>query len=170
VIFVVLLLDFLLLIFFFNVSFLATLREKILRGWLRKYRPYLRIFSYYRYRELFVTITLSFTRYLVFSTQYFILLKLFNVPVDLMEGFLLISLVFFFVTVIPTVALTELGIRDSVAIYIFTLYLTRKGVSGDLVTAGVFSASTIIWIINLAIPAIAGTLFLSRLKFFRKNS
>ena len=137
---------------------------------LRKYRSYIRVFSLYRYKELCITITLSFIRYIVFSCQYYLLLKLFSVPVSFFEGLLLISLVFFVVSVIPTVTLTELGIRDSVALYFFTVYLAKQGIVSSQVTVGVLSASTVLWIINLALPAVLGTFFVFRLKFFRKSN
>jgi hypothetical protein len=35
---------------------------------------------------------------------------------------------------------------------------------------GIILAGSLLWIINLVIPAILGTLFISRLKFFRKNA
>jgi uncharacterized membrane protein YbhN (UPF0104 family) len=166
----VIFLDLLLLFLYFNISFLSVLREKIMRFRLRKYRAYLRVFSLYRFRELFVTLLLSILRYAVFSFQYYFLLKLFGVPISFPEGILLVSLIFFFVSVIPTVALTELGIRDSVALYFISLYLSKKGILDDVIPVGVLSATTLIWIINLAIPAIAGTFFVFRLKFFRRNN
>ena len=158
-----------LLLLYFNISFLSALREKILRYRLKKYRRFFRVFALFRFRELFITVLLSLGRYLIFSFQYFLLLKMFSVPVPLAHALILVSLVFFLVTVFPTIALTELGIRGTVAIYLFGLYFSKKGVYTDY-NIGVVSASTLLWIINLAIPAIAGTFFVFRLKFFRKNN
>lgn len=166
----VVILDILLLLVYFNVSFLSTLKEKILRNRLKKFRYHFRVFAFFRFRELCTTITLSFFRYIVFSIQYYLLLRLFSVPVPFVDAILLISLVFFVVTAVPSVALTELGIRDSAALYFFGLYFTRHGFEPEYMNIGVLSASTLLWIINLAIPAIAGTFFVFRLKFFRKNT
>jgi hypothetical protein len=40
----------------------------------------------------------------------------------------------------------------------------------DSIMIGILSAATLLWIINLAIPAVIGTFFVFRLNFFRKNS
>jgi MFS family permease len=165
----IIILDFLLLLLYFNISFLATLREKLLKKRLKKFRAFFVVFSYFRYRDLCHIITLSFLRYLVFSLQYFILLRMFQVEIPLFPSLVITSLIFFVITVIPTVALTELGIRDSVSLYFFSIYFAGTGLADDTLSLGILLASTMLWVINLAIPALIGTIFVSRLKFFRKN-
>ncbi|HSN49744.1 MAG TPA: hypothetical protein VLR52_00835, partial [Bacteroidales bacterium] len=164
------LLDAVLLFLYFNVSLLTGLRKRLSRTRFREYAKVFRIFEYYSAKELFFVITLSFIRYLVFSLQYFLLLKIFAVPVPFYNGMIIISLIFLIITVFPTVALTELGIRDSAAIYLFGLYFTQSGAMTDEITIGVLSASTFLWLLNLAIPALTGTFFIYRLKFFRKRN
>ena len=166
---VIVAMDTVLLALYFNISLLAILREKIcIRRW-RKYRKFFNVFSYYRYAELCRVISLSFLRYLVFSFQYFILLRTFSVPIPLFEGLIIIAIIFFIMTIIPTIALTELGIRGSVAIYFFGIYFTRSHMMNESVSIGVLSASTLLWIINLALPALVGSVLLFRLHFFRKD-
>ncbi len=167
---IIILLDTLLLFLYFNVSLLTGLKQSISKTRFRKYGKVFRIFKYYSAKELLFVITLSFTRYLVFSLQYFLLLKIFSVPIPFYNGMIIISLIFLIITVFPTVALTELGIRDSVAIYFFGLYFTQTGTMTDEVAIGVLSASTFLWLLNLAIPALTGTFFIYRLKFFRKRN
>ena len=64
------------------------------------------------------------------------------------------------VSVIPTIAITEIGIRGSVAVFLFGL------LSSNIV--GILSATFVMWVINLLLPALLGTLFIFTLKFFRK--
>jgi uncharacterized membrane protein YbhN (UPF0104 family) len=163
-------LDILLLGLFFNVAFLSTLKEKILRNGLKKIRKFFRVFAFYHNRELAAVMLLSLTRYLIFSSQFYILLRLFDVPVPYFEAMVLISLTYFIMAVIPTIALTELGIRGSVALYVFGLYLAKSHPDPAIFSLGVFSASTLLWLINLGIPALIGTIFVFRLQFFRKNA
>jgi hypothetical protein len=113
---------------------------------------------------------LSFLRYVVFTCQFLLLLKMFSVPVPLFEGVVIISLIFFVLSIIPTVTLTELGVRDSAAVYFFGIYFTQAGTMQNSVLIGILSAASLLWVINLAVPAVLGTLFVFRLKFFRKNS
>lgn len=162
-------LDVLLLGLFFNVSFLSKIKTNILRGRLNRIQHFFRVFTFYKNRELFLVLVFSLLRYLVFSTQFYLLLRFFDVPVPFFEAIILISLTFFIMAVIPTIALTELGIRGSVALYVFGLYLSRYYADSSIYNIGIFSSSVFLWLINLGFPALMGTFFVFRLKFFRKG-
>jgi hypothetical protein len=166
----IILLDLLLLFLVVNVQYLSVLREKLLRSRLKRFRRHLAVFSEFRPRHMAVILGMSFLRYLVFTTQFLLLLKVFSVPVPIPEGIIITSLIFFVLSVVPTVTLTELGIRDSAAVYFFGIWFSHSGGMTDPILIGILSASTLLWIINLAVPAVIGTLFVFRLKFFRKSS
>jgi len=165
----IIVLDLLLLFLYFNVSFLSVLRERLFRSRLKKLRKFFGVFSRFKRKDLGIIIFLSFLRYIVFSLQYYILLKVFSVPIPFFNGIIIISLIFFVLTVFPTIALTELGVRDAAAVYFFGLYFSKMGIMDDSITVGVLSASTFLWFLNIVIPALTGTVFVYRLKFFRKN-
>jgi hypothetical protein len=93
----------------------------------------------------------------------------FSVDIPLHQGLLIISIVFFIMTSIPTVTLAELGIRGSVSLYFFGLYFEHFGELTDRINIGILSSSSSLWLVNLAFPAILGTFFVYRLKFFRKQ-
>lgn len=168
IVFLAILLDLLLLGMFFNVSFLSALKERILKNGLKKARRFFRVFGFYHNKELLTLIIFSFLRYMVFSSQFYLLLRLFAVPVPFFNALILISLIYFIMAIIPTIALTELGIRGSVALYFFGLYLSQAYPGSNGFNLGIFSASTMLWMINLGLPAILGTVFVFRLQFFRK--
>jgi uncharacterized membrane protein YbhN (UPF0104 family) len=165
----VLLLDILLVALFLNASFLSKLRKKMFRKGLKRVRKFFRVFGFFRRMELLDVLGLSLLRYLVFSTQYYLLLRIFRVPVSWPDAMMVISLIYLVMTVIPTIALTELGIRGSVAIYFFGLFFQVRQVAGADFNFGILSASTLLWLINLGLPALAGALFVFRLQFFRKK-
>ena len=73
-------------------------------------------------------------------------------------------------TIIPTIALTEIGIRGSISMYVFKHHFDALGLWNSEFSLGVVSASSMLWLINLIFPAIAGTIFVFSLKFFRKNN
>ena len=154
--------------FYLNVSFLSTLKEKILRNGLKKIRKYFRIFAFYHNRELITVLLYSFLRYMIFSTQFYLLLRIFAVPIPYLDALMLISLVYFVMAVIPTIALTELGIRGSVALYFFGIYFSGLTDATEGINFGILAASTLLWAINLGFPALVGSVFVFRLKFFRK--
>jgi hypothetical protein len=60
-------------------------------------------------------------------------------------------------------------LRILITILTGTLFNHTSGMS-DSILIGILSAATLLWIINLVIPAVIGTFFVFRLKFFRKNS
>jgi len=157
--------DIFLLFFYFNISQFDSVAEKLFRKRWRSVRKFFRVFTCFSYKDLCKVITLSLLRYLVFSLQYYILLRMFSVPVSLFTGLIVISIIFFIMAIIPTITLTELGIRGSVALFFFSLCLPQD----EAVTIGILSASALLWAINLALPALIGSIFVFRLKFFRKN-
>ena len=69
-------------------------------------------------------------------------------------------LIFLFMTLTPTIALTEIGIRGSIAVLVLGIF------SNNII--GILSSTVVLWIINLIIPAIIGSLFIFNLNFFKK--
>ena len=162
-------LDCLLLALFFKLSFLATLKERILQKGLKRFRKFFRVFAFYQNREMATVMLLSLARYLVFSTQFYLLITLVGIRIPYINALVLIALIYLIMAIIPTIALTELGIRGSVALYIFGIYFHHFFSPVGEKTMGIFVASTLLWMINLGVPALAGTIFVFRLHFFRKT-
>ena len=142
---------------FLNVSIFTNVFAKI--SFLKKFRKYNEVFSFYSFKELLIVLAYSAARYVVFTTQFFILLQLFDVQIIYTDAIVLIMSMLFFVSIIPTIAITEIGVRGSVALFLFSL-VTANAV-------GVFSATFVLWIINLVLPALIGMVFIFTLKFFR---
>lgn len=166
----IILFDLLLLFLMLNIQFLSVLRDKLFRHRLKKFRRHMIVFSFFRLRDMVYVLGISFIRYFVFTIQFLLLLKVFSVPIPLFDAVIIISLIFFTLTIVPTITITELGIRGSAAIYFFGIYFNNFDHMSDSILIGILSATSLLWIINLAIPAILGTFFIYRLKFFRKNS
>jgi uncharacterized membrane protein YbhN (UPF0104 family) len=132
-------------------------------------KKYAQVFSWYRSSDLLKVLLLSIMRYMVFSFQFFLMLKAFDVNVNYFQAMVLIGMVYLLMTIIPTVALTEIGIRGSVSIYVFETWLRLHNAFTDTSALGVVSASTSLWLFNLALPALTGIIFVFSLKFFRKE-
>ena len=86
---------------------------------------------------------------------------MFDVNITYADAIVLIMIMLFVVSIIPTIAITEIGIRGLVAISLFSLVAVGQEVE-------IFSATFIMWVINLLLPALIGTIFIFTLKFFRK--
>jgi hypothetical protein len=153
----------LLLVFYFKMSFLSHL---IPSRW-RKINHYTQIFAQFKFKQLFITLLISMFRYFIFSLQYFILLKAVGFhSLSYGLGFTLISSIFLVNSIRPTIALLEIGIRGSVALFIFEVYFGfSTGIEGP-----VFVASTLIWLINIILPALMGLLFIKDILFFKSQN
>lgn len=120
--------------------------------YLKKIKKHFEVISNYSTGELVIVLLLSFIRYLVFSWQFYLLLKMFSVDLPLLGGAMMIALTFFAATLLPTFALTEIGIRGSVAIALIGVLSANS--------VGIITASLALWLVNLGFPAICGCLFI----------
>ncbi len=140
------------LFIYFNVSLFKNLFEhsKV----FRRVKRYINVVTSYSYSNLLRLLTLSFVRYGVFSLQYLLLLWMFHVDVGILSGAVMICLIFFTQTIIPSITLAEMGIRGSVSLF-FLSFLSDNHI-------GILSASLFLWFINLIIPALIGAMLLAR--------
>ncbi len=116
---------------------------------------------------LLKTLMLSTLRYFVFSIQFYLAIRLMELNFTFSQCMLVIPVIYLLLAAIPTVALAEIGIRGSVSVFLFGLLYGTNGLDSDA-TLAVVSASTLIWLINIAVPSLAGVLVIFRLKFFRQ--
>ena len=156
--FIIILLNALLVTLFLNASVFSVVLSKF--KFLRNFAKYNEVFTFYNSSELLEVLLYSIARYIVFTTQFFILLQVFGVDVSYIDAIILTTTMFFVISVIPTIAITEIGVRGSVAIFLFGLISSN--------TTGILSATFVMWVINLLLPALIGTAFIFTLKFFRK--
>jgi hypothetical protein len=157
-VFLLVLLATLLIALFLNASVFSVVLSKI--KFLNKYERYNEVFSFYNSAELAKVLWYSVARYAIFTTQFFIVLQLFGVNIAYPDAIILIMTMLFIISVIPYSPVTDLGVRGFVAAFLFGLISPN--------TAGILSATFIMWIINLLFPALIGTLFIFSLNFFRK--
>ncbi len=162
--------DFTIVFFYLNFGAFTSIIKRISGKGYKKIKKYADVFSLYKSTDMLFMLIISILRYLIFSFQFFLLLLLFRVEIGYFEAMVLISLVYLAMAIIPTIAITEIGVRGSVSIFIFSYYFTLSGNIGMNQELGVASASTALWLFNLVIPAFIGAIFVFSLKFFRKNN
>lgn len=103
----------------------------------------------------FKLLLLSLLRHLVFSIQYVLVLKSVGISVDLTwMGW--IWHVFFWSTLVPSLWMGKLFVRESIALLVLAPLTTN--------VALVLISSISLWILNQAIPAMVGIPFLSKKK------
>ena len=120
-----------------------------------KYLSQIEVFKIYSNKELLIAYLYSMFRYIIFVIQYYIAFLTFDIHISLIDFVILKPIYILFVTAIPTVSITDAGVRVSSALAIFALV--------DIST-NIISATIIVWIVNLVIPSLIGLLFFNKLK------
>lgn len=159
---------FLIILLYFKIGIVADFIARFLpRKWDR-FKDYSRVFARYSNKELLGALLLSLLRYVIFSTQFYLLLRILGVELPVSQGLILIPVIYLILTVVPSIALIDLGIRGSVSIFIIGLYFKKYGLIPADTELAILTSSSVLWLVNLIIPAILGTFFVFNLKFFRK--
>lgn len=153
---------------YFNIHILKHLQRLIPKKWRPRAEKYMEIFSSYSKKDLVQILLLAVAKYLIYSFQFVLLIWAFDVPINYLEAMIPIMITYLLMTVIPYITITEIAVRGSVCVFVFETWLTRLGISTSF-TMMVFSASTMLWLYNLAIPAIIGLFFIRKLRFIRSS-
>ncbi len=111
--------------------------------------------------RLYQLLFLSLIRYGVFVFQYLLLLHVMGVELDAWTGFWTITVFYLLVTAAPSMGLIELPVRIT-ALWTLLQHQTANEL-------GVSGAALAIWIINLAVPALAGSMMILSVKIFKEN-
>ena len=156
-----------LILSYLNFAVFSEIIRRVSGRVYNKIARYAQVFSWYNMKELLFVLFISILRYLVFSLQFYVLLRIFRVPVDYLHAMMVIGLIYLLMSIIPTIALSEIGVRGSVSLYVFSLFFADG--AGELLTRHIVAASSALWLLNLALPAVLGILFIFRLRFFRNN-
>lgn len=144
---------------YFRLSGLIELLEKI--PVVARHRFFVEKLEDFHWKELTRILSLSFGRYWVFLLQYILLLQVFNVEVFWLDACALIGVMFLVLAIVPTITLAELGFRGKVSLILLGLLSANS--------IGIIATAAGIWLINLILPAIIGTLFLLGVRIFRTN-
>jgi uncharacterized membrane protein YbhN (UPF0104 family) len=161
------------LLLFFFIFLRISKMGFIWRKLKAKYKKHLEVLSEYKASELLWVFVLSVFRYLVFSIQYFILLRILGVEISFIHGMALIAIIFFLNTVRPSIALLEIGIRYTIAYSVFLVYYEYANEEVFFTESQLLLASSILWFINIVVPALLGLVFVKDLRFVKakkKNS
>lgn len=120
-------------------------------------KPFLIILKSYSNVEIGQVFALSIARYLIFSIQFLIILLIFQIELPIEVLMMIIFLVFFVKTIIPSISfISDLGIRSMTSLYLFDFYK----INPSIVIASTFT----LWFINILLPVLIGTFVFLRLK------
>ena len=144
---------------YFRIGLLARIFQKY--QWLHKLAEATSVFKAHTGRNLGMVLLLSALRYVIFASQFVLMLWLFDNTLHIAQMYMAVCIVFLMMTLLPTIAFSELAVRGSVAVSIIGLF------GGN--SLHILEASFLLWMLNLVLPAIAGSVTLLTLKFSKNN-
>lgn len=147
----------LLLVLFFNLRFIERFFK--IEKWLTKIKTW-GSFNAYQFskKSLIVLLVLSILRYIVFLSQYTLLLYYFGVDMNIWAIYGSVALIYLIQSSIPLPGMLSLLARGEIALLVFSAF----NVNEISILATTFS----LWIINLLIPALCGLVLLWKTRIF----
>ena len=142
--------------FYFRISWLVQLLERQPR--LERWLKHIRVLEALDTTLLWRLLWLSLLRYFVFMVQYLLMLWLMDVQVPPVLGFWLLALFYLVMAIAPTFGFVELPVRISASWLIFSFTENELGVG---------AAALAIWLVNLVVPAIIGSLLILRVRIWK---
>ena len=148
------------LLFYLRIGWLVRLMEKVPA--LSKPVRHIKVLDEFDGIQLLRVLSLSFGRYIVFVFQYILLLQVMHVEIDWWLCFWLITVFYLVMAIAPTAGFIELPVRISACWTILKIYTTNE--------LGVGASALGIWLINLVIPAIVGSLLILSIKILKERN
>ncbi|QJD96422.1 hypothetical protein HH214_11350 [Mucilaginibacter robiniae] len=146
----------LMLIFYFNVRWMVSLFNSI--PFLKKYHRFFDVMKRYRFPELLRIMGYCLIRFATYSFQYYLIIHLLLPEIPIFKILLLIFSFFFIQSVLPTIDVVDISVRGATADTLFE-HVTQQHIV-------IIAAVALVWLTNIIVPAILGSVFVLKLKFF----
>lgn len=104
---------------------------------------------------------LSVLRYLVFSSQYVLLLHAMGWDAGVMIAYALVALVFLAKSVIPVPGILELGVRETIALEVFAMV--------NFAPAAAVQSTFLLYMVNIILPTLVGIAALRGVRLWGKR-
>ncbi len=148
-----------LLLFYLRIGWLIHLMEKL--PLLSRPLKYVKLLDQFSGKQLLRILFLSLIRYMAFILQYMLLLSVMEVEIAYLLSFWLLTIFYLIMVMAPTIGFTELPLRATASVEIFKLYSPN--------ILGIQAAALGIWLINLVLPAIIGSILIFGIKITKEN-
>lgn len=148
------------LLLYFNVHWIDHLVGKL--KWLRKIQPFFGVLQHVQTGELFRVLMLSLARFIIFTSQYVILMLAILPEIPLVSMILMIFILFFVQAAVPSLDIFDFSVRSFVASNLYS-YVTTQEIA-------VMAIVSCIWFVNLILPAIIGSFFVLNVNYLRDNN
>ncbi len=127
-----------------------------------KIQPYLAVIQTYSTQDLFKTYFIASIRYFIIVIQFTIAFEAFQINLSIFDIINGVILILFAKTVVPMINFaSDLGVREAASLYYFSFFSIKASI--------VTGATMLIWIFNLLLPIIVGSLMIWQLKLSVKK-
>lgn len=147
-------------LFYLRIGWLVRTMEKVPA--LQKVVSHIRVLDEFDNIQLIRIFSLSLGRYMVFVLQYLLLLQVMQVELAMVTGFWLLAVFYLLMAMAPTIGFVELPVRVSASWALLHYFTTNE--------LGVSAAALGIWMINLVLPAIIGSILILSIKIVKDNN
>jgi len=150
----------LMLFAFLNIDLLVPIVKRLpFINFLKKHLQHLKVLTHYSSKQLVLTLLIASLRYMVYTLQYYLMLRFFGIDVPLLAGLSGIATIYLLQTSIPLPPLVGLLARGEVALYVWGFFSNAE--------LNILSASFTLFIINLTIPALLGAVFIVKINVLK---
>tara|TARA_B100001146_G_C16201135_1_gene444786 strand:- start:14460 stop:15407 length:948 start_codon:yes stop_codon:yes gene_type:complete len=129
------------------------------KNWFLKGASPLRVWRFYRSISTGLWVKLmgiSLLRYGCFSFLFYLILSVFGAPINFMEAYPVILVMYLMVSIIPSFVLLDVVIRAGIAVWLFSFHNIQE--------ITILGTVFLMWILNVVLPALLGTWYLVTLK------
>lgn len=126
--------------------------HRLVNGWLK----HVKVLRNYSAKQLNLALFTAFLRYIVYTLQYYFMLRFMGIEVGLMSGVACIAMVFLLQTSIPLPPVTGLVARGGTALYVWRFFTNNE--------IAILTTTFSLWLLNVIIPAAIGMIILMRKK------
>ncbi|MEM6967638.1 MAG: lysylphosphatidylglycerol synthase domain-containing protein [Bacteroidota bacterium] len=146
----------LMLFCFYNIDLVIPIVKRVpLAHKFKRFVKHVRVLNNYSSSILSAALSFSFLRYCTYTLQYFFMLQFFGINVPTFEGIAGIATIFLLQTSIPLPPIWDLFARGQIALEIWGFFSDNE--------IGILASTFTLWILNLIIPALIGTIFIIRI-------
>ncbi len=150
----------LMLFCFFNVDLIVPIAKRIpYAEKFKRFVKHVKVLKKYTSKELGISLFFALARYVVYTLQYYFLLRFFGIDIPFFAAIASIATIFLFQTSIPHPPLTGLLLRGEIALEIWGVFEVNE--------ISVFATTFGLWVLNLIIPALIGMIFIANINVLK---
>lgn len=129
---------------------------------LKRIRPFFEVLLDVKQKELLYVLLLSLLRFIIFTSQYILLMIIILPEIPLISMVLMIFILFFVQSAVPTLDIFDFSVRSFVASSLYS-YVTTQEIA-------VMAIVSCIWFVNLILPAIIGSIFVLQVNYLSDSN